>query len=180
MSADDWDGILREGEDILWQGQPDGGVYIDPSRVPTVIIALLMTVAGGAIVAATAGQGGDEGVIAVLMCIAGIGLLIGQIWGPTRKRRHTFYTLTTERAILGVALPGQPRAIESFEIDPNKTYTRQPGAFGSIVFDHRKSMLKVNRKPQYHAVGFMRFDEADKVLRMVEDVQANMREEAAT
>lgn len=179
--SDDWHGILRDDEAILWQGKPDDGFYIHPSRRKTFVVGAFFTAIGltllvlGLIVAEI-----PMILFALFFLAISLTLTLGQSLWPTYKRRHTFYSLTNQRAILGIALPRRKRTLKFFDIQPEATYEFIPGPIGSIVFDHEDQGVKVNNVPQLFAVGFMRFAEAPEVWQMVQDLQRDMRQEKIT
>lgn len=174
-APDEWAGILRDGEIILWQGRPDPGLYIHPSRRRTFTTGLLFTAFGlifAFIGAAAAGL--FFMLFSLLFVLAGLAIVAhGGPW-PTYLRRHSYYTLTNQRAIIGIAVPWMERRLKTFDLDPKKAYELLPGTPGSIIFDYEDQGVEVNDEKQLYAVGFMRFAEAEKVWALIEDVrQAN-------
>jgi hypothetical protein len=168
----EWDGILREGEVILWQGKPDPGFYLHPSRkraarVSVIIfaVALLMTLG----IAAE----GETLIVLFLSVFVAVGgfFVYDSVFRPIRERRHSFYTLTNTRAIIGLALPGRERSLKSFELFAEREFEYIPGRLGSIVFDREYTGTKINEKKQYYAVGFMRFEGAEEVWQKVQDLR---------
>lgn len=174
----EWDGILRDGEKILWQGRPDPGFYVHPSRRKTFVFGVIFSALGGIAVLAALVIG--EGLAALFgLAFAAFGLLFaaqGGLW-PTYQRKHSYYTLTSQRAIIGIALPNRQPELKTFEIEPGDRYELMPGNPGSIVFDHEATGVEINDVPQYFAVGFMRFAEAEHVWRLLQEQQARMRGE---
>lgn len=178
MSAEDpWDGILREGERILWQGQPDDGIYIHPSRRATYTVGLLFVGIGLFFMLPLAVSQLILPLMLFLVVWLGVSFyfVLSQSYWPAYKRRHTFYTLTDQRAILGIALPRRRPTLKTYEIDPDRLYDYIPGALGSIVFDYEDEGVTVNDVPQKFAAGFMRFADADTVWPMIQELQQEMR-----
>ncbi|HHC30075.1 MAG TPA: hypothetical protein ENK80_05890, partial [Rhodobacterales bacterium] len=176
MSTSEWDGILREGEKVLWQGKPDPGFYVDPSRRNAFGMGVLFAIIGFAMLLA-AGANGEPGGVLFSLAFTGFGLYhaLSQSWWQTRKRRHTFYSLTNQRAILGIALPGHERTLKTFEITPDGDFELRDGNPGSIIFAFEDEGLKINERTQYFAAGFLRIDEARKVWEMIHALQNERR-----
>lgn len=182
MSADDeWKGILREGERILWQGQPDGGFFIHRSRFFALFVSILFILISVVFLIAAFGLEEPRKLgFMFIVIFAGFSLyqlLRIALW-PTYKRRHTFYTLTNRRAILGIAIPGCWRTLKYFEITAHEEYKYNPGKFGSIVFAYEGD-AEAEDEPGAYAAGFMRFAEADKVWPMIQQLQQEMRDARA-
>ncbi|MCB1336674.1 MAG: hypothetical protein KDK10_04160 [Maritimibacter sp.] len=176
MSAAEWEGILREGETVLWQGQPDPAFHLDPSRRLAIGAGVFISVVGLAMFAVTL-RDGDTSDISFAAFFLGLGLLftLKQSWWPNFKRRHSFYTLTNQRAILGIALPGLVRRLKVFEIEPDGDYELRAGTPGSVIFAFEDEGVKLNDVKQYFAAGFLRISEAEKVWAMVQELQNDMR-----
>lgn len=171
-----WGNILREGEEVLWQGKPDGGFYLHRSRVVTSATGAIMLVAGLIVFGVVL-----KNTPATFMIVFAVFWLGGVVWmlaksviWPNLKRRGSFYTLTDQRAIIGANLPMVGRSLDFYEIEASGQYEFVPGRLGSIIFDHVEGD-RVNNKQQHYAVGFMRFGEAEKVWAMVQELQAKMR-----
>ncbi|WP_095588364.1 hypothetical protein [Actibacterium ureilyticum] len=181
MSTDDeWAGILWEGEEILWQGQPDGGIYIHPSRWAAFGIGACFS-AIGVVLFVIAISGAEPVIFLFAVLWTGISgyLAFSQSYWPAHKRRHTFYTLTNRRAILGIALPRRRRTLKTYEITAESDYDYVPGPLGSIIFDYVDEGVTVNDVPQKFAAGFMRFADADRVWPMIQRLQQDMRDARA-
>ncbi len=187
MSASDWDGILRHNETVLWQGKPDDGVFLESSRRLTFftgaamfVIGLLMAIA--VLVMSSGQKNGPDWVFAlfffVFLLFSG-GLALGQLYWPAYKRRHTFYTLTSQRGILGVDLPYGSRCLQTYDISADQAYEYRPaapGAPGSIVFEYRYSGVRVNKIPQTFAVGMMYVPDVETAWNTLQEVQRNLTE----
>ena len=185
MSASDWDGILRNTETVLWQGKPDDGVFLEASRRLTFFTTAAMFVIGlfmaiAVLVMSSGQKNGPDWVFAlfffVFLLFSG-GLALGQLYWPAYKRRHTFYTLTSQRAILGVDLPFGSRRLQTYDINADQAYEYRPtapGAPGSIVFEYRYSGIRVNKIPQTFAVGMMYVHDVETAWNKLREVQRNL------
>ena len=172
-----WSEILNDGEKVLWQGQPDGGIYIHPSRRKSFRVSLLFC-AVTAVIFLPFLSGADWifWIFALFFGTLSLLFLLNETYFPARTRRYTFYTLTNRRAILGTAKPRAKPTLKFFDISASETYEHIPGKLGSIVFDHEFQGTIINDVKQFYAVGFMRFADSERVWQMVQDIQQQQRE----
>ena len=171
-----WAGILRPGEEILWQGQPDPGIYVDRSRRKSFRFSVLFAVVT-AIIFIPAMSSGEPVVFLFALGFGGLSaiLVATDTYFPAWRRRYTFYTLTNQRAILGTHMPEREPELKFFEIDPGKDYAFEPGPLGSIIFDHEHQGTKINDRKQYYTAGFLSFDQAEEVWSLVQQLQHKLR-----
>ncbi|MEL7115129.1 MAG: aspartate carbamoyltransferase catalytic subunit [Pseudomonadota bacterium] len=167
-----WDGILDEGEHILWQGRPDGKVVIRATHVFTFIFGTFF--AGFALfwmIMASAAPG-PFWMFGLLHFSVGIGVMIGPLAWPAWVRRHTWYTLTDRRAFIATDIPFMGRKLQSYEISPKTPLEYEAGQPASLYFAHEYQRTKngSRRKP----IGFERIDEGETVYRLVRDVQRSV------
>lgn len=177
MTPDEqWADILEDGEEILWQGQPDPGWHVDPTRKKSFRFSILFSVIS-ALIFVPFFFSGEWPVYIFGAFFGGISLLLlaSDTYFPARTRRYTFYTLTNKRAILGIAKPNKEPTLKFYELTGTGKYTHLPGKIGSIVFDRQYQGTRINDRKQYYAVGFMHFAESEKVWDMVQDLQKEMR-----
>ncbi|KMW58183.1 hypothetical protein AIOL_003154 [Candidatus Rhodobacter oscarellae] len=168
-SIDGWDGILDEGEEILWQGRPDPRVVFRGRHLLTVTFGAFF--AGFALVwmlLASSG-GGYFWTFGLIHFTVGLGIMAGPIFWPAWARRHTWYTLTDRRAFIATDIPFQGRKLRSFPIAAKTRIDYQQGPPDTIHFaeEYRRTKNGSHRV----AIGFERIDKGDEVYRLIRDIQ---------
>lgn len=164
---DPWDGILEQHEEILWQGRPDRAFAMLRSDMIPMIFGLFFS--GFAMIWMSIAALGDSflWMFGLIHFSVGIGLTVYSITHDTIARRHSYYTLTSKRAIIGLAYPWMPRTLRKFRITPSTRITNDPEhtvTFGPMGRSKRHPFPK--RAPQ-----FARIDDAQKVLHLMQQIQ---------
>lgn len=164
-----WQGILDEGERILWQGRPDGAVVWKPAHY--VISLFGLAFAGFALfwMIMAAQAGGFFWMFGLLHFFVGLALAGGGPFGSAYLRRHSWYTLTDRRAFIASDVPMMGRRLKSYPIDADSRLELAEGDPGSVYFATRRRRTKNGsyRVP----VGFERIEDARGVYRMIRDIQ---------
>lgn len=168
-AAAGWDGILDDGETILWQGRPEGGFHLTAGRIFEALFGLAF--AGFALVWMVLASNGPGGFWAfgLIHFSVGIGVTLHALVWPGFRRRHTWYTLTDRRAFIATDLPIKGRSLKSFPITPDTVLQLEDGAPGTIWFAHEyRRTKKGSRRVD---IGFERIDAAREVLRLMTGIQ---------
>ena len=130
----DWQGVLEDGERILWQGRPDPGIRFEAEDLPQTLMGLFMAAfalfwmwnaAMGGIVFALFGS--------IFLVIGGRQALQGNVIAAYIRSR-TWYTLTDRRAIIATDMPVQGRRLTSYPLTPETEAQLVDGDPGSILF----------------------------------------------
>ncbi len=161
--ADNWDGILDEGERILWQGAPDPGFALKGHALFAIPFAIFFTGFSIFWMAMAAQSGGFFWMFGLIFFFVGAKMLVWNIIGDTLTRRSTFYTLTNRRAFIATNLPFQGKRLRSFPIKAGTDLDYRPGEpFGAVFFTKE---TKRSRKGTYDVpIGFERISNARDVL----------------
>lgn len=166
---DAWKGILADGEDILWQGAPEPGLVINPGMIAGSLFGAGF--AGFALfwmILASAG-GGTFWMFGLFHFFIGISVMLGPIVWPAWKRRHTFYTLTSNRAFIATDVPFQGRRLKSYPIAPDTPLELVDGTVPSVYFaEELTQSIYGTRRTQ---IGFERISDARDVLQLLQRVQ---------
>lgn len=111
-----WEGILDAGEEILWQGRPDGGFHLRGRDFFLVAFGLFF--AGFALfwMIMAAQAPGAFWMFGLLHFGVGLAIMAGPTLWARVRRRHTWYTLTDRRAIIATDAPIQGRRLMSYPI----------------------------------------------------------------
>ncbi|WP_456386316.1 aspartate carbamoyltransferase catalytic subunit [Profundibacter sp.] len=164
-----WEGILDEGEDIRWQGRPNGAVVWKLSSIPAVLFGLAFSGFALFWMVMAASAGGGMWMFGLIHFTAGIGIGIGPVFWSAHRRRNTWYTLTGKRAIIATDLPMRGRKLKSYPI----TKDTMPGIGtddpASITFATER---RRGKNGSYEVkIGFERIADAQQVYGMIRDIQ---------
>lgn len=164
-----WDGILDEGEKILWQGAPDSVVFWKWQNVLTSIFGTFF--AGFALFWMTLASqaGGAFWMFGLIHFSAGIAVAIGPPFWSAWRRRHTFYTLTDRRAFIATDIPTQGRKLKSYPIDPTTAIEYTAGRPATVTFakDYRQNKNRSYTVP----IGFERISDGEAVMEHIRAIQ---------
>ncbi|MGR3468545.1 MAG: aspartate carbamoyltransferase catalytic subunit [Shimia sp.] len=175
-TSDPWDGILDAGEEITWQGRPDGAWVFRTSMLFEVPFALAFT--GFSIFwmgAAGFAGGGIFWLFGLPFLIVGCGLLWQATVGDVFTRRHTWYTLTTRRAFIATDMPIVGRKLSSYPLEPDTRIEFIDGPPDTIHYAEKAH--RNDNHTTYTPIGFERIADGRAVLRMMRQVQTDARRE---
>jgi hypothetical protein len=162
----EWQGILDPGEQILWQGRPDGRVVLGLDTLLTGVFGLAF--AGFALVwmVLAAQAGGFFWAFGLIHFAVGLGLAVGApLWSAFRRRR-TWYTLSDRRAFIATDLPLAGCRLEQVPITPATPVTLVDADPPTIHLAQRPG-----RRGRPAPVGFERIAEGRAVLALIRQVQ---------
>ncbi|PIE10189.1 MAG: hypothetical protein CSA72_09305 [Rhodobacterales bacterium] len=142
--TDGWAGILEEGENILWQGRPDGRFRIVPRLLPQSIFGLVFFAfaAFWIVMAASMTGGGIFGALFPLFglpfALVGLGMMVGTHLWDMIQRRGTYYTLTDRRGFIATDLPVVGRGLRGHLLKPSCFGMTQRGGLTDVqIAEHR-------------------------------------------
>lgn len=166
----DWQGVLEDGERVLWQGRPDPGIRLESEDMGQTLMGVFMTAfalfwmwnaARTSILFALFGT--------VFLVIGGRQALQGNVIAAYVRSR-TWYTLTDRRAIVATDMPVQGRRLSSYPLTPETETQLVEGDPGSILFG-----AGFGRRLDRRA-GFKLIPDARRVWSMMQEVRrANAR-----
>lgn len=184
-----WEGILADGETILWQGRPAPGIVwrdlINPLTFFGLFFFLFAVFWVGAAFAMTRNTGGGFGILFPLFGLpfiaVGFYLLIGRIFWDAYSRSRTWYTLTDRGAYTATEIFGK-RALKRVGFDEMSRLDLEDSQPGSVWFSetvsthaHRRRGSAVHNQYRSHSqttvtpVGFARIDDPRAVYRLIAD-----------
>jgi len=170
MDATGWEDILDKGEEIVWQGRPDGAVHFRPANIVPMLFGLAF--AGFAVfwMVMASSAGGGFWMFGLIHFSVGLSLALSPVfWGPF-KRRRTWYTLTNRRAIIATDLPLKGRQLKSYPINDTTILNFTPGPLSSIMFS--QETRRGNKGRRYTVdIGFEFITDGDEVYRLMRDIQ---------
>lgn len=164
-----WEGILDEGEQILWQGRPGTGVRWKAANIVTSIFGLFF--AGFAVFWMTMAAQAPGGfwMFGLIHFFVGVGIAVLPPFWSSWRRKHTWYTLTDRRAFIATDMPLQGRKLKSYEIGPDTTLDYEAGDRSTIYFHHEYRRGK-NGSTRVD-IGFERIEDGAEVYRLFRQVQ---------
>ncbi|MEX0302823.1 MAG: aspartate carbamoyltransferase catalytic subunit [Leisingera sp.] len=169
-STDSWAGILDDGEDIIWQGRPEGGISMRPFSIFEAVFGLFF--AGFALFWMTqaAKAGGSFWMFGLLHFSVGVGIVFHAVLWSAFVRRNSWYTLTNRRAFIATSLPLMGRRLKSYPLTGDTPLELVDGQPASVFFAER---TKRGKNGSYTVpVGFERIAEGREVYRMMREIQA--------
>lgn len=165
-----WDGILDEGERIVWQGRPDPSFHLS---IGTVFIAVFgLFFAGFALfwMVMASRAGGVFWMFGLIHFSAGVGIIFFGTYWDTLRRRGTWYTLTDRRAFIATNLPFKGKRLQSYPITAETALDFTAGPQATIHFAREER--RGNKGRRYTVpVGFERIADGDAVYRLFRKVQ---------
>ncbi|MEM9579849.1 MAG: aspartate carbamoyltransferase catalytic subunit [Pseudomonadota bacterium] len=167
--ADGWDGILYEGETILWQGRPAGGFRLAWDNAFTPFFFLFFTGFSVVWMWFASMAGGVFWMFGLLFF--GIGfynLVLIHFW-KSYLRRNTHYTLTDQRAFIArKTLMG--KTLESYPIHARSRLKLEEGLRTADLYFATEE-LRGKKSVRVIDVGFEQIEDAREVMRLMRRIQ---------
>ena len=180
----EWQGILDEDEEILWQGQPSGAVKVEFDSPMDAVTAVFFVGFSIFWMFGAAQAGGVFWMFGLLFFGIGLYKLIGQHFWMARQRKSTFYTLTDKRAFIAKTSATGTRSLDSYPIDVDTQLKfEEQGGLASIFFaseqvsQARPSFIRINNVPLNttrtvsRGVGFQLLPDGREVYALMRGVQ---------
>jgi len=164
-----WADILDEGEAILWQGRPDGAVKFRFSHILSGLFGLAF--AGFALfwMVMASQAGGLFWMFGLIHFFVGLSIGIGPPFWSAWRRRHTWYTLSDQRAFIATDIPLRGRKLASYPLGVDTVLNFQAGDLDTIQFAHE--MRRTKNGSRRHDIGFERIEGGQEVYRLMRKVQ---------
>lgn len=161
-----WDGILQDGEELLWQGRSRPH-HETPFWLSAAIYGAAMCLSVGIDAALGADRFGAYGTVFIFLVLATAITLIrpGRFW---RRQKPHFYSLSNRRAFRGEIGPSGDYRLVSWPISPETSFRLTDGHPPSIRFYEGRHAS--GRRPRYHEV-FEAVPDAKKVYKLLESIQ---------
>ncbi|WBU64340.1 aspartate carbamoyltransferase catalytic subunit [Paracoccus aerodenitrificans] len=154
-----WQGILDEGETILWQGQPDHRFRFEVENTGRLLFFVFFV--GFAVFWMYMAAKADIffSLFGLIFVAVGSYNLLSLTIMPSYIRSRTWYTLTDRRAIVATDIPVQGRRLVSYPIDRGTPVEYMPGPPPSVLIGGNKD------------TGFHYIDDAEHVMTLIRDIQ---------
>lgn len=159
-----WQGLLDEGETILWQGRPDKGIRWFDGDFTSTIMGVVMVCFALFWMFKAAQADTLMWLFGFLFLIVGARQTIAGNVVPAYIRSRTWYTLTDRRAIIATHIPVRGRRLTTVPITPETEITLEAGTPGSILFGPPTRALR-------RGEAFLLIPEAQQVMRLIRQIQ---------
>lgn len=175
MTAPGWEGLLDEGEEILWQGRPDQAFHVKPGNIATIGFGAIF--AGFALfwMIGASQAGGGFWMFGLIHFSVGLGIILWAIFGATYSRRNTWYTLTDRRAFIATDFLTKGRSLKSYPLK-GVTVDFKAGPPDTLYFATEER--RGNKGRRYTVpIGFERVEDGHAVMRLIRERIHNLSEE---
>ncbi|OSP55672.1 hypothetical protein [Pseudoruegeria sp. SK021] len=170
-----WDGILNPGERVLWQGQPDGSIDLHMLRVGKVLPGLAATAFVICFSYLATRSALDDGPIGLIFALFGMFFVVitlhsagGYVLTDAYRRRHTWYTLTNQRAFIAVQTP-RGKSLDAYPITSATVIEFDGTEPGNLWF--ATDFKKTRRSSARIKIGFERLHDSHHVNDLIRQVQ---------
>lgn len=169
-SPDGWEDILEPGEQILWQGQPDGAFRLDwGDAIPA---ATGLFGAGFSVFWAwdVFHRGHQMWVVGLIYFFVSLGMMVARPVGSWWMRRHSFYSLSNSRAFIASDYPLRGRVLRFWNIRPDSPVEFIEGDVQTVNFasETRRSLRGTSTTRQ---IGFEGIHDGRKVIGLMRAIQ---------
>lgn len=166
---DTWDGILEEGETILWQGRPVRRFRIKWGQVPTLLFGSAFSAFALFWMIMAMAASGPFWMFGLIHFTVGLAVALGPIILDNLLRKNTWYTLTDRRAFIATDMPMAGRKLKSYPINRSTLLTFQDGDPPSIYF--AEEFHNTRNGSRRIEVGFESIDDAPAVMETMRSIQ---------
>ena len=170
MTDNSWDGILEDGERILWQGQPSEKLSAKPGQIFESFFGLFFV--GFSVIwmrVAYSIGAGPFWMFGLIFFFTGLYLVFGKYFWQSYERGHTWYTLSTRKAYIATDTPLGGRKLKSYPITDETEFEFDPGRRASVYF--ARDTYRVNGRTRWSKIGFENLDNGREVLDLLLKVQ---------
>lgn len=170
----EWDGILRPGERILWQGAPQSGESYRQASPAQQILGFAIIVIYALYSFRFTDMAKSRGEALMLHAISGtfIAVFLIHLFGmpmlDAYKVRRRFYTLTSRRAFIGSTAFGR-RTLEEWPVNRAMTIELEDGFLGHVHFAERS--IRTRWGKDIEKIGFRNIPDAAHVHSLMLQVQ---------
>ena len=165
-----WDGILQDGEVLLWQGQPTSTVALEDIRWMEMGMGLFFMGFSIFWMVMASQAGGIFWMFGLIFFFVGMRNSLGQFVIDPWLRRETYYTLTNRRAFVASRKLIGGKTLKSYVIDKNSPLDLVQGQTNSIYFATEKH--RRNKGGTYTVrVGFENMADSAEPFRLLEQIR---------
>ena len=170
MSDTGWSAFLRPDEILLWEGRPDGAIIFSPIRPAEQGMGLFFCAFSIFWMATASAGGGVFWLFGLPFFLIGLFSAVGVFFWRAYLRRHSWYALTNERALIATELPFQGRRLDSYPIDARAEISLMPGPRATVIFAKMEKRGNKGRT-YFQDIGFERIEDGSSVYQQLLAVQ---------
>lgn len=175
MNGSGWEGILDEGEEITWQGQPVPGVQLEFASPFEPFFFLFFTGFSVFWMVMASQAPGPFWMFGLIFFAVGSYNLVFQHFWKAYLRRNTYYTLTNRRAFIAEQKWSGARTLESHPIEADMSIQLEDrGAYGSLIFKDVETR-NMNGQNVRKKVGFLRIAAPGEVMAKMRETQKALK-----
>lgn len=167
--TDEWRDYLLPDEQIVWQGRPGTMLRLRPRDLLQMLFGAAFTAFSVFWMMGAAQAGGYFWTFGLLHFAAGLALTLTPLLTGPFLRRRTFYTLTTQRALVATDMPLFGRRLDAYPLSQMGQLRLLPGQPGTIWFAERAGNWALRTPPA--KVGFEFIADAAQVFSWMAQLQ---------
>jgi hypothetical protein len=163
-----WGALLREGEQILWQGRPSSRLRLEFRSPFEPLFFLVFTGFSVFWMAGASAAGGVFWMFGLLFFAIGSYQLFGIHFWRAFVRSASHYSLSSQRAFIATEIFGK-RRLDSYDITRASPLSLQDGTPGSVFFAER--IKRGENSDAVIPIGFEMIADARQVFSMIGRIQ---------
>lgn len=167
--TDEWRDYLLPDESIVWQGRPGTMLRVRPRDLFQMLFGAAFTVFALFWMIGASQAGGHFWMFGLLHFGAGLALTLMPLLAGPFMRRRSFYTLTTQRALIASDMPLWGRRLDAYPLKQMGEMRLEPGKRGSVWFAERPGNWALRTAPAQ--IGFEFIADAAQVFSWMAQLQ---------
>lgn len=179
MSASGWNGILEQGERVLWQGQPDPTPDWSEFDIKDFVFGMVFTGFAVFWIINALGMAPGSSFMGIVFPLFGLPFLViglgkaglGIFW-RAYQRRHIWYSLTNQRAFIASDLFGR-KSLDAYPIGPATPLAHEEGPPHHIWF--ATDFVKTAEGSKRRRIGFTHLTESREVFDLMRRLQRELQ-----
>ena len=172
--APGWESVLRPGETLIWQGQPDGGLSFRPQDILMAIFGFSFAFIAVIWMQCTMRLGGCLWLLGGFHLAIGLGVGLWGLFGAALLNRCTWYSLTSERVFIATEFPLISRRLREIYLNPSLRIDLIDGPLAEIRFVQEGFGALASGKDVPDA--FLRLKDGLRIYGEIQQAPANRRQ----
>ena len=170
--GDVWDSILEPGEEIIWQGRPDGNWAFHHTMLFPALQGSAILFFGSIMALVSLFSFAVPQFLVGLMIIAFGCFVLGKgVFWRSYVLRHSWYTLSNRKAYIATDMPYFGRDLKDYPITSRTPLEYHDGTLPSVYFENRT--VRRGKRLVVIRTGFERIADGPKVYAKMQEIQRN-------